>query len=121
MPWRKREIRTQISEFVELMENAGFDQIEVGTGRVYWKELDQRGRHVLIQAVFVEQKKRGRRVISETVTICPSLFPNWTTRLPQISVYAGPELQENFQHQEIAYEPDDLVEFLIDEGVLSEP
>jgi hypothetical protein len=79
------------------MARAGFEQIEVKAGgKGWWKAIGEGDRHILIQST-------GDR---------PHLCPDWKTRRATISIYRGPDLQENLEHHEIAYTVDDLVLFL---------
>lgn len=77
------------------MAQFGFEQIEVQNGKAWWKAIGDSDKHILIQST-------GPR---------PHLCPDWKGRRAAISVYRGPGLQENLEHQETAYTTDDLVLF----------
>lgn len=69
----------------------------MNTKDVFWKPLNEYG---------------GRHIIVEGTGENQSQYPNWKDRFAQISIYRGPQLREQLEHREIAYEFADLEAFL---------
>src|SRR5271156_2385839 len=78
--------------FATLIDLYGFSRTEVGDQPVFFREIDQHGRHLLIENLLPGPRFRG--------------FPM------TLSEYQGPYVRAHLIHREVAYISDDLFAFL---------
>src|ERR1700733_16028906 len=93
---RLRADSQSIPRYSAIMALAGFELIDIDLKKVFWKAVDERGRHVVV----------------ETIGDTARVFPDWDTRHAQISIYRGSRLCEGLLHREVAYSIDDLNAFI---------